>query len=81
MTDKYWQKEVINSKFNAESKFGIKNDRVDFRCFRNLELPIFILIRFWEIRSFLTNGLRESACIQSDFESYADILTSGRTPQ
>jgi hypothetical protein len=26
-------------------------------------LPIFILIRFWEIRKFLTNGLRESACI------------------
>jgi hypothetical protein len=44
-------------------------------------IPIFILIRFWEIRSFLTNGLRESACTESDFESCADILTSGRTPQ
>jgi hypothetical protein len=26
-------------------------------------LPIFVLIRFWEIRNFLTNRLRESACI------------------
>jgi hypothetical protein len=53
-------------------------DGVDFRYFRkrpilkifylNLEqsiivqLPIFILIRFWEIREFLTNRLRESPC-------------------
>jgi hypothetical protein len=26
-------------------------------------LPIFILVGFWEIRKFLTNRLRESACI------------------
>jgi hypothetical protein len=54
-------------------------DGVDFRYFRKCphfenisfelaavdysELPIFILIRFWEIRKFLTNGLRESVCI------------------
>jgi hypothetical protein len=52
---------------------------VDFRYFRKCHhfenilfefgvadysrLPIFILIRFWEIRKFLTNGLRESPCI------------------
>jgi hypothetical protein len=27
------------------------------------QLPIFILIGFWEIKKFLMNGLRESACI------------------
>jgi hypothetical protein len=52
---------------------------VDFRYFRKCRhfenilfelgavdyswLPIFVLIRFWEIRKFLTNGLRESPCI------------------
>jgi hypothetical protein len=52
---------------------------VDFRYFRKRRhfenilfelgavdysrLPIFILIRFGEIRKFLTNGLRESPCI------------------
>jgi hypothetical protein len=30
--------------------------------------PLFILIRFCKIRNFLTKGLRESACIQSDSE-------------
>ncbi|CAH1372394.1 unnamed protein product [Tenebrio molitor] len=43
------------------------------RCFENIlfelravdykRLPIFVLIRFWEIKKFLTNGLRESPCI------------------
>jgi hypothetical protein len=62
-----------------KSKWGIsikkKNkDEVDFRHFRKCRyfenilfelsrLPIFILIRFWEISKFLTNGLRESPCI------------------
>jgi hypothetical protein len=27
------------------------------------QLPIFILILFWEIKKFLMNGLHESACI------------------
>jgi hypothetical protein len=31
-------------------------------------LPIFILIRFWAIRKFLTNGLRESPCIQNIYK-------------
>jgi hypothetical protein len=35
----------------------------EFRAVNYNRLPIFILTRFWEIRKFLTNGLRESACI------------------
>jgi hypothetical protein len=58
-------------------------DGVGFRSFRKrrhfennlfelgavdyIQLPIFILIQFWEIRKFLTNGLRESACIIMSF--------------
>jgi hypothetical protein len=54
-------------------------DCIDFRYFRKCrhfenisfelgvvgysQLPIFILIWFWEIKKFLMNGLRESACI------------------
>jgi hypothetical protein len=54
-------------------------DGVDFRYFRKCHhfesilfelgavdysrLPIFVLIRFLEIRKFLTNELRESPCI------------------
>jgi hypothetical protein len=53
-------------------------DGIDFRYFRKCrhfknisfelgvvdysQLPIFILIWFWEIKKFLMNGLRESAC-------------------
>jgi hypothetical protein len=56
-----------------------KKDGVDFRYFRKCRqfesilfelgavdysrIPIFVLIRFLEIRKFLTNGLRESPCI------------------
>jgi hypothetical protein len=55
-------------------------DGVDFRYFRKCRafenilfelgvvdyswVPIFVLIRFWEIRKFQTNGLRESPCIK-----------------
>jgi hypothetical protein len=42
-------------------------------------LPIFILIRFWEIRKFLTNVLRESPCIvgKTDF-FFKDIRKQDR---
>jgi hypothetical protein len=65
MTDKCWQKDVLTSKFNVESKFEIKiKDGVDFRYFRKCRHSenilfepgaIFTLIRFWEIRKFLTD--------------------------
>jgi hypothetical protein len=79
ITDKYWQKDILNSKFNVESNGTLllkKKDGVDFRYFRKCQhfenilfeldavdyspLRIFILlvIRFWEIRKFLKNGLR-----------------------
>jgi hypothetical protein len=61
-----------------KEKIFSKFDGVDFRYFRKCRhfenilfelgrvdysrLPIFILIRFWEIRKFLTKGLRESLC-------------------
>jgi hypothetical protein len=88
MTYKCWQKEILNTKFNLESKFEIKMGPVylktqrwrrfpyfrQYRHFENIlfelgsvdysQLQIFILIRFWEIKKFLTNGLHESACIK-----------------
>jgi hypothetical protein len=58
-------------------------DGVDFRYFRKCRhfenilcelgavhysrLPIFIFTRFWEIRKFLTNWLRESPCIDPTY--------------
>jgi hypothetical protein len=61
MTDRYLQKDVLNSKFNVESKYEVKMGY--FRKCRHFEnslfelgtvdysrLPIFVLIRFWEIR-------------------------------
>jgi hypothetical protein len=44
-------------------------------------LPIFILIRFWEIRKFLTNGLCESACLQRVIEMHLENLNGDRTHQ
>jgi hypothetical protein len=40
----------------------------------------YYVIRFWEIRKFLTNGLGESACIRGDstFTARAKTPTSNR---
>jgi hypothetical protein len=72
------QNRNMKSKWSLSIKKN--KDGVDFRYFRRCRyfknilfelgavdysrLSIFILIRFWEIRKFLANGLRESACIR-----------------
>jgi hypothetical protein len=61
-------------------KYFIWTGAVDYS-----RLPIFILIRFWESRKFLTNGLRDSACISSRvrtiviallFPKFLDVIRS-----
>jgi hypothetical protein len=65
-----------HKKFHFKNKDGV-DFRYFWKChhFKNVwfelgaieysRLPIFILVRFWEIRKFLTNGLRESPCMCS----------------
>jgi hypothetical protein len=48
-------------------KKKIENNLFELGAIDYIQLPIFILIQFWEIRKFLTNGLRESACIIMSF--------------
>jgi hypothetical protein len=70
----------MKSKGGVSIKKKKNKDGVDFPYFRKCRhfenilfelgavdysrLPIFVLIRFWKIRKFLKNGLRESPCIQ-----------------
>jgi hypothetical protein len=63
-----WGLSILKNKGGVDFRYFRK-----FRYFENIlfelgavdysRLSIFVLIRFWEMRKFLTNGLRESPCI------------------